>query len=191
MTQSTVNKLRECHLLKHCRIKFYYILYKQFSGHKCIVGIYGDITYWILSFPFLRKHVSLKSHLPVNEYKCRGAQRIRSHVMLPFKSHFSFWHSSLTNMSNVLRCSFDCLSFFQQCKLIILHKWTSGVNQSNKMIKSSQAKWHKHSLLHNAEKSFCLSTAVYISCAISLQKMILLQYKNHVKSSVITKRLCF
>lgn len=72
------------------------------------------------------------------------------------------------------------LNFFQQCDLISLHKYSK--RQIVKSLGQSES-------FIQRQEFFLILLLVYISCAISLQNRFFSQYKNHVKSSGITKRL--
>lgn len=146
------------------------------------VWIYGAITWWILSFPFLSE-TRLTEELFTSEWiliqRCTENLKKRNVAFIKhiFPSDTVLWQTWGMFRDAALTGVVDN---FAEMNI-------RSCNPSSKTVKSSRAKWHKHSLLHNAEN---LSTAVYIHVLFHYKKWFFLQYKNHVKSSVITKRLC-
>lgn len=161
MTQSTVNKLRERHLL-------FYILNKQFSGHQCAVWIHGPISMWSLSFPFLLE-IRLTESLFTREYHRRGAwsglKDTFFFLLTALLTTLGMFRAAASTGLNSVRWSF-CTDAHRHGNLS--NKQLEAVGKVTQTFTFTQCRDPFFIII-----IFCVSTTVYISCAISLQKKIL------------------
>lgn len=142
------------------------VLFKLFSGHDLAPRIY-----FIVSVSSGNTSSLKKSYLQADESEPRG----RGNTL------FVFFFLPVTNIKGM--SGDGALT------------WTDYFCTDETINRKLKKMWHHHlTSTQCRDLVFFTSsfiTTVYVSCAISLQKKTLSQYKNHVKSSGITKKVVF